>query len=58
MDQIHVNDRVVVKANPIFKGVVLEAAADGRSGYVKIDDGEDPRTYFHADELEPEPAPS
>jgi len=38
---------------PKFFGEVLEAAADGESGYVKIDGEEDGRTFFHVSELEP-----
>jgi hypothetical protein len=43
------------KLPPKFFGEVIEAAADGQSGYVKIDGEDDGRTFFHASELEPEP---
>jgi hypothetical protein len=39
---------------PRFFGEVIEAAADGTSGYVRIDGEEDGRTFFHSSELEPE----
>lgn len=60
---LKLHDRVIAKANPQFAGVVIEAAADGESGYVRFDgDEESGRTYFHASELEPEtkaaPAPA
>jgi len=38
---------------PKFFGDVIEAAADGDSGYVEIDGV---RTFFHVSELEPAPA--
>ncbi len=56
MKALHLHDRVVSKANPKFRGEVVEAAADGRSGYVHFDSDENPedRTFFSAGELDPE----
>lgn len=58
MDELHEGDRVVPKANPNFHGRVVEAAADGLSGYVHFDSDEEPeeRTFYHCSELDPEPA--
>jgi hypothetical protein len=61
METLKSNDRVVSRANPKFAGTVVEAADDGKSGYVKFDAEDDGRTFFHASELDPEtkeaPAP-
>jgi len=58
MDTIRENDRVQPKANPTFKGVVVEAATDGLSGYVHFDSDDEPdkRTFYSAGELDPEGA--
>lgn len=56
MKALHLHDRVVSKANPNFHGEVVEAAADGLSGYVLFDFDENPddRTFYSAGELDPE----
>jgi hypothetical protein len=59
MDILHVDDRVIAKANPSFHGVVTRIAYEGAGGFVHFDDDEEPgqETYFSAGELDPEPAP-
>ncbi len=49
-------NRVQSKANPFFKGIVIESSADFLSGYVHFDsdDNENERTFFHVSELEEE----
>jgi len=56
METLNVDDRVVVKANTAFHGVVTRADEGGGGGYVHMDSDEEPttETYFSAGELDPE----
>ena len=56
MQAIELNQRVVLKANSNFRGVVTRTAYEGAAGFVHFDSDEDPNqeTYFAADELDPE----
>lgn len=54
MESMKLKDRVVAKANRQFVGEVIEAAADGQSGYVRFDGEDEGRVFFHISELDPE----
>jgi hypothetical protein len=56
METMAENQRVIVKANPAFHGVVTRVAYEGQGGFVRMDGDEDPtnETYFSAGELDPE----
>jgi hypothetical protein len=58
MEKMQEKQRIVVKANPAYRGVVETATEDGQSGYVLIDDApeESRRVHFHVSEIESEDA--
>lgn len=62
MQEIHVDDRVVAKANPSFLGTVTRVNPGNTSGYVVFDQAPSPiplpppeEVFYQAEELDPAP---